>query len=105
MNLFHVRYRNTQGTLLRILNAVSRRGLDMPYVQAEPVEHVHRATLLLNVTAKQAEQLVREWHSIVDVVDVRSGAAVKEIGEHANAWELPRLSSREEWSARQVARA
>ena len=27
---FHIRYRNTQGTLMRILNAVSRRGLDLP---------------------------------------------------------------------------
>ena len=29
---FHIRYRNTQGTLMRILNAVSRRGLDLPAV-------------------------------------------------------------------------
>ena len=25
---FHIRYRNTQGTLMRILNAVSRRALE-----------------------------------------------------------------------------
>ena len=38
MQAFHIRYRNTQGTLMRILNAVSRRGLDLPYVQAEALE-------------------------------------------------------------------
>ncbi len=35
MQTFHIRYRNTQGTLMRILNAASRRGLDIPAVQAE----------------------------------------------------------------------
>ncbi len=35
MQAFHIRYRNTQGTLMRILNAASRRGLDMPSVHAE----------------------------------------------------------------------
>ena len=31
---FQIRYRNTQGTLMRILNAASRRGLDIPSVHA-----------------------------------------------------------------------
>jgi acetolactate synthase small subunit len=73
MHVFHIRYRNTQGTLMRILNAASRRGIDMPYVQAEPVEHTHRVTLLLEVAPKQVGQLCRDWNAIVDVIQVRAG--------------------------------
>jgi len=82
MQAFQIRYRNTQGTLMRILNAVSRRGLDMPSVHAEVGEHDHEVTLLLDVNAKQVGQLFREWYAIADVVHVRSGAA------HA-AWASP----------------
>lgn len=74
MNSFQVRYRNTQGTLMRILTAVSRRGLDLPQVKAEPAEQGHRVTLLLDVTPKQVGQLCRDWHAIVDVTDVRAVA-------------------------------
>ena len=35
MQSFQIRYRNTQGTLMRILNAASRRALDIPTVHAE----------------------------------------------------------------------
>ncbi len=35
MQAFHIHYRNTQGTLMRILTAVSRRALDITYVHAE----------------------------------------------------------------------
>jgi acetolactate synthase small subunit len=76
MQVFHIRYRNTQGTLMRLLGAVSRRGLDMPYVQAEPEEHTHKVTLLLDVNAKQVGQLYRDWRAVVDVVDVRAGAPI-----------------------------
>ena len=79
MQVFHIRYRNTQGTLMRILNAVSRRGLDLPYVQAEALEHTHNVTLLLDVNPKQIGQLCRDWHAIVDVTDVRAGAPVKDV--------------------------
>jgi len=75
MQTFHVRYRNTQGTLMRILNAASRRGLDLPLVQAEPAEHDHQVTLMLDVNQKQVGQLYREWYSIADVIRVGSGAA------------------------------
>ncbi len=71
MHAFHIHYRNTQGTLMRILTAVSRRGLDMNYVHAGPVGSGHRADLLLEVNAKQIGQLCRDWHAIVDVTDVR----------------------------------
>jgi acetolactate synthase small subunit len=92
MERFHIHYRNTQGTLMRILNAVSRRALDLPSVQAEPAEVDHQVTLLLEVTPKQSGQLYREWYSIADVLDVRSGndldTAKVEVAL-PSAWELP----------------
>jgi acetolactate synthase small subunit len=78
MQAFHIRYRNTQGTLMRILNAASRRGLDIPYVQAEPIEHTHQVTLLLEVTSKQVGQLCRDWNAVVDVISVRAAAPLQE---------------------------
>ncbi len=86
MNVFHIRYRNTQGTLMRILNAASRRGIDMPYVQAEPAEHTHKLTLLLDVNAKQIGQLCRDWHAVVDVIDVRAGAPLKDASIYDAGW-------------------
>ena len=80
MQTFHIRYRNTQGTLMRILNAASRRGLDLPAVQAEAVECDHQVILALDVNQKQVGQLYREWYAIADVIHVGSGAA------HAAAW-------------------
>jgi acetolactate synthase small subunit len=74
MQAFQVIYRNTQGTLMRILNAVSRRGLDLQSVHADAADREHRVTLLLDVNEKQVGQLYREWHSIVDVTDVGSVA-------------------------------
>ena len=71
MHAFQIHYRNTQGTLMRILTAVSRRGLEVPYVRAESEGRDHRADLLLEVNAKQIGQLCRDWHAIVDVTDVR----------------------------------
>ncbi len=75
MQTFHIRYRNTQGTLMRILNAASRRALDLPEVHAEAGEHDHQVTLVLEVNQKQVGQLYREWYSIADVIHVGSGAA------------------------------
>lgn len=75
MQTFQIRYRNTQGTLMRILNAVSRRGLDMPSVHADAAEFDHEITLALDVNPKQIGQLFREWYAIADVIKVRSGAA------------------------------
>jgi acetolactate synthase small subunit len=86
MHVFHIRYRNTQGTLMRILNAASRRGIDMPYVQAEPAEHTHKLTLLLDVNPKQIGQLCRDWHAVVDVMDVRAGAPLKDAAAYHAAW-------------------
>jgi len=75
MNAFHIRYRNTQGTLMRILNGASRRGLDLHYVHAEAAEHDHRVTLVLEVNQKQVGQLYREWYAIADVIHAGSGPA------------------------------
>ena len=81
MHVFHIRYRNTQGTLMRILTAASRRGIDTPYVQAEPSGHEHKVTLLMEVNQKQVGQLSRDWYAIVDVLDVHPAIAVQEIAE------------------------
>ena len=75
MQSFQIRYRNTQGTLMRILNAASRRALDIPTVHAEAGERDHQVTLALDVNQKQVGQLYREWYSIADVINVGSGAA------------------------------
>ncbi len=71
MQTFTIRYRNTQGTLMRILNAVSKRGLEITTVHAEETGNEYQVTLVLDVNAKQVGQLYREWYSIVDVTVVR----------------------------------
>jgi len=78
MQAFQIRYRNTQGTLMRILNAASRRGLDLHSVHAQGVDRDHQVTLVLEVNQKQVGQLFREWYSIADVLHVRSAAAHSE---------------------------
>lgn len=65
---------------MRILNAASRRGLDLPVVQAQQGETDHQVTLILDVNAKQVGQLNREWYSITDVIHVGLGAA------HTDSW-------------------
>jgi acetolactate synthase small subunit len=84
MQIFHVRYRNAQGALMRILNAASRRGLDLTSVHAEYDGQDHSVTLLLPANHKQMGQLFREWYSIVDVISVHPGAALH--GHEASAW-------------------
>ena len=81
MHAFHIHYRNTQGTLMRILTAVSRRALDVHYLHATSTGSTHRADLLLEVNAKQIGQLCRDWHAIVDVTDVRVGTPTPEMLE------------------------
>jgi acetolactate synthase small subunit len=86
MQVFHIRYRNAQGALMRILNAVSRRGLDLTSVHAEAGAQDHGVTLQLEVTQKQIGQLCREWYSIVDVIEVRSSASLREHGDQNAEW-------------------
>ncbi|MGA8151410.1 MAG: hypothetical protein WB952_10710 [Terriglobales bacterium] len=88
MQAFHVYYRNTQGTLMRILNAASRRGIDMPYVHAVPSGYAYAVTLLLDVNPKQTGQLCRDWRAIVDVVNIRAGAVETDTANHE--WFTPR---------------
>jgi acetolactate synthase small subunit len=80
MQVFHIRYRNAQGALMRILNAISRRGLDLTSVHAEAAGQQHAVTVSLEVTPKQIGQLCREWYAIVDVIEVRSSAGSREHG-------------------------
>jgi acetolactate synthase small subunit len=79
MHVFRIHYRNTQGTLMRILNAASRRALDFPYVHAAQNEAGHQVTLLLEVNPKQMGQLMRDWYAIVDVTDVRADVPTPEM--------------------------
>jgi acetolactate synthase small subunit len=99
MQVFYVRYRNSQGALMRILNAASRRGLDLTTVHAEYAGQDHIATLLLDVTQKQIGQLYREWYAIVDVTEVRSTAA-RAHGDAAWAAHPPASESVTQQSAR-----
>lgn len=95
MHAFHVHYRNTQGTLMRILTAVSRRGLEVAYLHAAGTGQTQRADLLLEVTPKQVGQLCRDWYAIVDVTDVRVGVPTPEMLEAAagEATPLPPASA------------
>ena len=54
MQVFHIRYRNAQGALMRILNAASRRGLKLGSVHAEAAGQEHGVTLLLEATQRAA---------------------------------------------------
>lgn len=105
MHAFHIHYRNTQGTLMRILTAVSRRGIEMPYVVASASGHAHRADLLLDVNAKQIGQLCRDWHAIVDVIDVRVGVPTPEMIEGANGFSAPHPASSASASGRSASAA
>lgn len=63
---------------MRLLNAVSRRAIDLAYVRAESAEHGHILTLMLDVNPKQMRQLCRDWHAVVDVISVCVGAPLKD---------------------------
>lgn len=99
MQVFYIRYRNSQGALMRILNAVSRRGLDLTTVNAEYAGQDHICTMLLEVNLKQIGQLYREWYAIVDVTEVRSTVA-RAHGEEAWAAHPPASENVAQQSAR-----
>jgi acetolactate synthase regulatory subunit len=105
MHAFHIHYRNTQGTLMRILTAVSRRGIEMPYVLASVSGHAHRADLLLDVNGKQIGQLCRDWHAIVDVIDVEVGVPTPEMLESAQGFGSPHPPSSAAASGRSASAA
>src|SRR5215510_3934832 len=93
MHAFHIHYHDTQGTLMRILTAVSRRGIEIPYAHAAQAGRVHRADLLLEVNAKQIGQLCRDWHAIVDVTDVLVETPTPEMLETLSGFFSPLPSS------------
>ena len=78
MYQFRVAYRNRQGTLMRILAIVTRRGLDLPYVRAERTGDFHEVTLRVAVNPKQLGQLCREWRVTPDVIEIREPTTVVE---------------------------
>jgi hypothetical protein len=43
-------------------------------------------TLLLDVNPRQIGQLFRDWRAVVDVIDVRAGAPLKDALEHGPTW-------------------
>jgi acetolactate synthase small subunit len=94
MHIFHIHYRNTQGTVMRILNAASRRALELPYVHAARNESGHQITLLLEVNPKQMGQLTRDWYAIVDVTDVCAGLPTPEMVELASFASSPHPPAR-----------
>ena len=74
---------------MRILNAASRRALDLPSVLAEAGERDHQVTLALEVTPKQVGQLSRDWYAIADVLEVHTGAGVDALGNGRPGWAGP----------------
>ncbi len=81
MYRFRLRYLNSQGTLMRILMTVSRRGLDLSYVQAEPSGDAYQATLLVEAPVKQMLQMCRDWRVIVDMLEVEPPVEVRNLDE------------------------
>ncbi len=67
---FEVRYRNEQGALLRLLNAISRRGLDFESVRAEADADAGRLTAIVGANPKHIAQICRDWRVMVDVIEV-----------------------------------
>lgn len=66
---------------MRILTTVTRRGLDLAYVQAEPAGDAYQATLLVEAPVKQMLQMCRDWRVIVDVLDVEQPVEVRNLDE------------------------
>lgn len=67
---FQIAYHDRQGTLMRILGIVTRRGLGLPYLRAERAGAAHRVTLRVAVNPKQLGQLRREWSVTPDVIEI-----------------------------------
>lgn len=89
---FEIHYRNSQGTLMRLLTTVSRRGLDFEQVRAEPLAghsspdgaDVYRLVIALRAHSKHIAQMCRDWRSIVDTVEVRQPVELETENPGAN---------------------
>lgn len=66
--LFEIAYDNRQGVLMRVLMALSRRGLLTKLIYASETQ----ITIMVDCTYIQRGQLTREWSSIVDVGVIRT---------------------------------
>lgn len=75
---FRIAYQNEQGTLMRVLGIVTRRGLELPYVHAEHRGDVHQVTLRVAVNPKQLGQLCREWSVTPGVIEIQEPSPVVE---------------------------
>jgi hypothetical protein len=67
---FTIKFRPTQGTLLRILSEITRRGLELNYLHAVSGMGAvpGQAVIKVNeVKDKQRDQLLRAWRSTIDV--------------------------------------
>lgn len=70
--IFNIKHDDQQGVIMRVLNAVSRRGLEFWYIHADN----GKICLHTNSDQKQAEQLMRDWNATVgvhEVTQVRDG--------------------------------
>ncbi|HEX2711211.1 MAG TPA: hypothetical protein VHM88_03175 [Candidatus Acidoferrales bacterium] len=75
---FQIAYHDRQGTLMRILGIVTRRGLGLPYLRAQPAGAAHRVTLRVAVNPKQLGQLRREWGVTPDVIEILEPVRLRE---------------------------
>jgi hypothetical protein len=66
MMTYHIQFTPSQGTLMRILTQVTRRGIALEEVLATK----GIVTLTLDVTDKQDGQLRRAWVNQIDVIGV-----------------------------------
>jgi hypothetical protein len=66
LTTYFIYHDNSQGVLMRVLGAVSRRALDFG-----PARFTNKSIELeLDTSTKTHDQLLREWRSIVGVGDV-----------------------------------
>lgn len=68
--MFTVKFRPTQGTLLRVLSEITRRALELNYIHAISGKGAvpGRAVIRVDeVSDKQRDQLLRAWRSTIDV--------------------------------------
>ncbi len=67
---FTIKFRPTQGTLMRILTEITRRALELNYVHAVSGRGAvpGKAVIKVNeIKDKQRDQLLRAWRSTIDV--------------------------------------
>ena len=72
MKSYYINYRNEQGVLLRIITAVTRRGIPIETLVSTPVPaNDYLAVVQIEPTKAQQAQLKRDWKGIIGVLNVR----------------------------------